>query len=147
MKPDTIRWFTRDNSNKMSVVSFRVPNATAPATVVAGLGLMAIVSSAAWATETQETVLEEPSGDAGVSSAYGTHRDFARLRFESATKEDVNVNIPAPVNAMFLADNETVDASNANVEAVIAWILENGRSSSGQALQRYVTGNRWRFNG
>jgi hypothetical protein len=78
-----------------------------------------------------------PSG--GV---YASSRDIARLLFTSAAGTVVQIALPAPHAAIFMADGETVDP--ASIAGLIAAVKATVLTTSGDPLTAYAGGLRGR---
>jgi len=71
---------------------------------------------------------------------YQSVSDYAELLFQTAVGTQVNVAIPAPDSAIFLADGFTVDSTQ--IAGIIAAVIANCVDGNGNAVTTYLGGVR-----
>lgn len=80
----------------------------------------------------------------GTNSTYATIEDKAVFTFQTATGALHRPQIPAPKAALFQADGETIDNSNALVIAYVAEIIADTVTRDGEAIGFGANGTRVR---
>jgi len=81
---------------------------------------------------------------APVAMPFQSGQDRAVLTFVTGVGTLANLIVPAPDAAIFLADLETVDPSNAQVAALIAAAIGSLTDSNGNTVTAYQAGIRLR---
>lgn len=81
------------------------------------------------------TVFGTPTG-----GFFADVRDLARLTFQTPTGKQVNLAVPAPQVAMFLADQTTVDPSA--IADIISACVGHLTTATGETVTSYVAGVR-----
>lgn len=112
------------------------------ATVVALRNAINAVSNAI-GTSASLSIFETQAGVAGAGS-YKDNEDKVLMRFQDAAGEVHSWKVPAPKEALFDADKETVNAGHAAVGAYTAWVLANCKTAQGVAFTSFLGGRRIR---
>lgn len=92
--------------------------------------------------ESWEGNLTVNGSPAPVAAQYQGVRDQAVLFFSTAAGSIVKLFVPAPQASIFLADQETVDAANVSVIALVSSVIANVTTPAGVALTMFVGGSR-----
>lgn len=88
-----------------------------------------------------ESELLDPTAEGG-SGPYSTVQDKVYLVFTDSMGSTVTVTLPCPNAAIFMADNKTVDPTNALVSAIILACIGTVLSAAGNPVNLYLTGYR-----
>lgn len=81
---------------------------------------------------------------AGATAVYQNVEDKATFTFDTATGVVHRLSIPAPIAAIFQADGETVDYSNAAVAAFVTAYTANAVTRDGTRVTLSIGGQRKR---
>jgi hypothetical protein len=104
-------------------------------------GALANLSNAAIQRYTGSLATEPSYGAAGQ---FQDIEDKARLIYTTSVGTVHHIDVPAPKAAIFLADLETVDPTNALVTAFNTLVLANVANRDGTPFANYVVGTRRR---
>jgi hypothetical protein len=139
----------RDAKGQTATVKFFVHAADEPTALTDAQAIVTALADAALtnaalqnakgAYTTQPTV-----NTYGTNAVYETIEDKAMLTFETASGAIHRYQVPAPVAAIFLADDETVDPANAKVTALTAAMIGKACSEDGVLIASYIGGIRIR---
>ena len=80
-------------------------------------------------------------GDDAEAGPYDTSQDKAAFNFLNSGGGPVTIEIPAPLDDIFLTDGETIDPANTDVLAFLAQVAASVRDPNGGALT-FVGGRR-----
>ena len=89
-------------------------------------------------------VYDGGTATAGISGAYGNIEDKVRLCFSGNAGDTMEMDIPAPIADIFSADNETVDPTNAQIQALLAQLIALACTKLGQTIVALLWGKRVR---
>lgn len=122
--------------------SITVTDAAAAAIIIAALQ----AASAATNPIAYVTSVIAGYGAPTHTSLYKNADDVALLTFRSLVAGgSAQLVIPAPLDSMFMTDTETVDPTSPVASAIIAAVLANCDTPSGNGLTAYVGGQRKKF--
>jgi hypothetical protein len=86
-----------------------------------------------------ELVNAEPEG-----GDYPSVKDYLMMNFRSTAGTTGKLNVPAPVNGLFLPDNETMDPDSDLVIAIRDAMFAAGSDAYGNAWETLISGRRAR---
>lgn len=97
-------------------------------------------------SKNNKATLSRPSAGTGAASdgVYEDIEDKAVMTFVDANGKTHNFKLPAPKAAIFMADKQTVDKTNALVIAYAGAMTDNARTHEGASLITFVGGRRIR---
>lgn len=145
--PDRLRIWLRDANGRMGLSVINVLPATTGSQIAAGVALLEALTEGAVALVRRDTVLDGPNGDVGATGSYATARDACTAKLaRDAAAGSIPVSWVAPKATIFLGDGSTLDPSNADVQAFVAWLQAHASDDAGGFLADFVSGNRWYFN-
>lgn len=99
-------------------------------------------------TKQEKASITQPGNYSTTSAAgaYEDDQDKATMTFLDSAGKYHTYRVPAPKEAIFLADRETVDLTNVSVVAFAAYVTANFVSKTGATLVSLVGGRRIRLN-
>lgn len=98
-------------------------------------------------TKQEKASITQPGNYSTTSAAgaYEDDQDKATFTFLDSAGKYHSYRVPAPKEAIFMADKETVDLTNAAVVAFAAYVTGNFQSQTGASLVSLVGGKRIRL--
>lgn len=127
----------RDAKGNTARTSFYIQgaNATAQATAANAIfSTMGALTNAAFQSSSGPETAAPTEVVYGTNAAYASVEDKAVFTFQTAHGSLHRIQIPAPVAAIFLADGETVDATNTAVVAFTSAFVANACDSDGVTI-------------
>ena len=140
--PDRICITWRDFTRHVSSESTYLPAGSSTQLVLDGAAAMANCSLATPGLVRQILVAGDPIADPGAEGAYSRVRHRMALRFLCADDSVLTVGVASPKEACFLGDGITVDNTQEDVAALIAWVCNNGVNAEGSVVEGYIDGRR-----
>lgn len=140
--PDRVRILWRDFDGRRALTCLHVNPSTPDAQLAVFQSLYTALSAGVQVTLRREQVLDGPNPGVGTAGDYATHRDVAELimRVDEGARNHV-VPVPMPVASLFISGAQ-VDPNNADLQALVAWLVQYGQDPDGHALMNYIGGNR-----
>lgn len=132
---ETLTW--RDSKGFTATSSFYVGGATVANEATAA---EAIATAMAAITNAHLQIAKGPYGFSpteviyGTNAAFPTVEDKAIFTFQTSTGGIHRYQVPCPLGSIFLADGETVDATNTLVTAFTSAITSNALTASGEGV-------------
>jgi hypothetical protein len=137
----------RDSKGNTARMSFFVNAATAALQAVAANNIFVTIgplTNAAFQSSSGPETAVPTEVVYGASSVYETVEDKAVFTFQTAAGGIHRFQVPAPLEAIFLADGETVDPANTAVVAFVAAVIANATNRNGNAIAFGANGVRKR---
>lgn len=143
--PETITY--RDVKGQTAKTSFFVSEATPAAALTAAQAIVnafdALTNGARQNAKGAYTTPPSPVGY-GANAVFKDIEDKAVLTFTTASGAIHRYQVPAPVASLFLADEETVDSSNADIATLFAAMSGVASSRDGSLINAFIGGIRIR---
>src|SRR3990172_10545592 len=127
MDNDRIRIAYQDSQNRVSVSLVYTDHGEEPLDIASLEPLVSAVVATEVIEVRQDTGIYGPAPGAGGSGSYASYRDMATLEFRAQDGSTWPVTIVGPKSSIFLADTETVDPANGDVDSLITWCLDFAR--------------------
>lgn len=143
---ETVTW--RDAKGNTARTSFFVANAGTAITEAAASDAittpLAALTNCVNAGQTGPRTNPKTEVVYGTAATYATVEDKVVFTFQTATGDIHRMQVPAPIEAIFLADGETVDPANTLVVAFSSAFIANAVSQNGEAITFGAFGTRIR---
>lgn len=141
--PDRVRYTWRDASTRTGLSLVYLPEGSSPTLVTDLQALLAPLTPCLNVLARQEVLQYGPIGGSGASGAYSTYRDKVTIYMRSLTgANETPVPIVGCEASILLGDNMTINPSDADVAALIAWLIANATDQDGNPFTSYSRGLR-----
>ena len=146
-EPDVVKLYLYDALGRRATTELNVAPGTSSGVLAVGVSLLEALTPCAVNVIRRETLVSAPGAVLGATGPYSTHRDASTMNFAlTAGGAAYPVSLPGVLPGILLGDGRTIDKTQTDVAAAVAWILANCTDDTGAALFGYRDGYRWFFN-